>query len=276
MPTFMGPAEGTVANGECCECGEGTPGNCLFCDIDAADNSEIPDVSLSGVSGNYCCDYLNSVAGEPLAIGSSGCNYEWRLGDFEVCQVVLTVFLISANTLEALLDMRDDPACDCCVSSQAYQGTIPDPCICEDGSLTVTLSKSGDPSQIGDCECVFPETMTVSVAPHNAFQQISRFGTVLSGTGTLTFDGQTTGTIAFNASAATIQTALEGLSNIAPGDVSATGGPLGTAAIDVEFTGALAERNVPLLTSDTTGFSCVGACGITVTSIHRGFPYCYP
>ncbi len=39
------------------------------------------------------------------------------------------------------------------------------------------------------------------------------------GTFTLTFDGQTTGSLDYNADADAVQSALEGLSNIAPGDV---------------------------------------------------------
>lgn len=43
-----------------------------------------------------------------------------------------------------------------------------------------------------------------------------------AGTFTLTFDGQTTVAVPFNPDAATVQAALEGLSNIAPGDVTVT------------------------------------------------------
>ena len=44
-----------------------------------------------------------------------------------------------------------------------------------------------------------------------------------SGPFTITFDGQTTGTLAPNANAATVQAALEALSNIASGEVTVTG-----------------------------------------------------
>jgi len=46
-----------------------------------------------------------------------------------------------------------------------------------------------------------------------------------SGNFTITVGGQTTGNLAFNASTSTIQTALEALSNVDPGDVVVTGGP---------------------------------------------------
>lgn len=76
-----------------------------------------------------------------------------------------------------------------------------------------------------------------------------------SGTFTLTFTGQTTGAIARNASAADVQTALEALSNIAPGDVIVTGGPLVTAAVTVEFAGAYDGTNVTQMTANSGSLS---------------------
>ena len=51
--------------------------------------------------------------------------------------------------------------------------------------------------------------------------QTVRVTNATGGTFTLTFDGQTTAPIAFNATAAAVQAALEALSNIEPGDVVA-------------------------------------------------------
>jgi hypothetical protein len=63
----------------------------------------------------------------------------------------------------------------------------------------------------------------------------------------LTFDGQQTGNLAYNANAAAIDAALEGLSNIGAGDVSVTGPSAG--AWTVTFDGAgLDETNVPQIT----------------------------
>jgi hypothetical protein len=78
------------------------------------------------------------------------------------------------------------------------------------------------------------------------------------GTFTLTFDGQTTAAIAFDASAATVQTELEALTNIDSGDVEATGGPLNTAAVNVEFRGQYAGVNVALMTA-TSSLTGTGA-----------------
>lgn len=72
-------------------------------------------------------------------------------------------------------------------------------------------------------------------------------GAATGGTFTLTYSGQTTGTIAFNASASDVQTALEALSNIAAGEVTVTG----TGPWVVTFSGGSLDRtDVALMTSD--------------------------
>lgn len=64
---------------------------------------------------------------------------------------------------------------------------------------------------------------------------------------TLTFDGETTAAIAYNANAAAVQAALEGLSNINPGDVVCAGGPLPGTAVTITFGGQYADTDVPTL-----------------------------
>lgn len=51
--------------------------------------------------------------------------------------------------------------------------------------------------------------------------------TATGGTRTLTFDGQTTAALAFNASAATVQTAVQGLSTVGAGNILVTAGGAG-------------------------------------------------
>jgi hypothetical protein len=65
------------------------------------------------------------------------------------------------------------------------------------------------------------------------------------GTFTLTFSGDTTSSLAYNASAATIQTALEGLASIGSGNVVVTATADGFTA---EFQGSLANTDVGALT----------------------------
>ncbi len=71
------------------------------------------------------------------------------------------------------------------------------------------------------------------------------------GTFTLTFDGQTTSNIAYNANAATIQTALNALSNVDADNIVVSGGAANAAALFFTFSGTqFAGQNVPILVVD--------------------------
>ncbi|TWT30722.1 autotransporter outer membrane beta-barrel domain-containing protein [Blastopirellula retiformator] len=95
----------------------------------------------------------------------------------------------------------------------------------------------------------------------NERQQVTLTGSPGGGTFTLTYNGQTTGNIAYNASAAMVETALEALSNITSGDVSVSGA-VGNWLID--FENNLAATDVPLMTGD--GANLTGGAGaISVT-----------
>jgi hypothetical protein len=85
-------------------------------------------------------------------------------------------------------------------------------------------------------------------------QQTINLGAASAGSITITFAGQTTGSIAFNALAATVQTALEGLSNVDPGDIIVTGGAL-PATITLTFAGQYAGTNVAQVTVTPTGLT---------------------
>lgn len=134
-----------------------------------------------------------------------------------------------------------------------------------------------DPPSI-ETACSFPPSITLEVPDQNEIQRIALFGTVTSGFFSLTFDGQTTSDLLFNATADDIQTALEALSNIVPGDVICTGGPLagiGASPVNIEFTGSFAAKNVPSITAVAT-FVCSDVCGVAITVIQNGNPLCYP
>jgi hypothetical protein len=98
-------------------------------------------------------------------------------------------------------------------------------------------------------------------------QRATITGTPTGGTFTLTYSGQTTAAIAYNATAAAVQSALEALSNIAPGDVAVTGGPGPGTPYDVTFGGAYAGTDVTSMTAagSFTGGS-TPAIAITTTT----------
>lgn len=81
----------------------------------------------------------------------------------------------------------------------------------------------------------------------NEIQTLSITGAPTGGTFTITYDGQTTGNLDFDSTAAEVETALEALSNIDA--VTCTGGPLPADDVYVEFAGTLAETDVALMTT---------------------------
>jgi hypothetical protein len=97
-----------------------------------------------------------------------------------------------------------------------------------------------------------------------------------AGTFTLTFSGQTTGDLPFNASAGDVQTALNGLSSInaGGGSVTVTGGPgdaTGTTAYVVRFNGApLAGTDVAQLTAANGASPLTGGSGASVLTRAAG------
>lgn len=99
----------------------------------------------------------------------------------------------------------------------------------------------------------------------NQVRTITPSGTVSGGNWTITVAGQTTTAIAYNAIASAIQTALEALSNVAPGDVSVSGGPLTTGAVLIETRGVFAQQAVTI-TVDGTGITGGGTIAATTTT----------
>lgn len=100
--------------------------------------------------------------------------------------------------------------------------------------------------------------------PQNEKQTVAISAT--DGTFTLTYSGQTTTPIAYNAAPAVVQAALVALSNIGPADVVVTGGPgdaTGSTPYVVEFAGVLADQDVVEM---TVNGSALGAAAGKVIS----------
>lgn len=103
----------------------------------------------------------------------------------------------------------------------------------------------------------------------NEVQQIATdSGTITAGNFKLTFEGQQTGNIAWNAAASAVQTALEALSNVDSGDVAVTGGALPGTPVSVEFKGAYAGVNDVQMSVDNTGLTG-GTLAVTTTTQGR-------
>lgn len=89
----------------------------------------------------------------------------------------------------------------------------------------------------------------------NEVQTLTVSGTVSGGTYIINFRGQQTASLAYNATAAAIQAALEALGAIGSGNVAVTGGALPGTPATITFQGALAGLDVPAvtITSSLTG-----------------------
>ena len=99
--------------------------------------------------------------------------------------------------------------------------------------------------------------------PANEVQAAAITGTApTGGTFTLTWNGQTTAPIAYNATAAAVKTALDGLSNLEVGDTTTAGGALPGTAVSVTFQGRYAGGDQPKMTID--GSALTGGDATTV------------
>lgn len=89
----------------------------------------------------------------------------------------------------------------------------------------------------------------------NEVQTLTITGTPTGGTFKLKFRGYTTATIAYNAIASAVVTALEALPTIGTGGVTATGGPLPGTPVVITFASQLGNQNVPTLVISTPAFT---------------------
>lgn len=99
-------------------------------------------------------------------------------------------------------------------------------------------------------------------------QSVTLTGSPTGGDFTLTYSGQTTGAIAFDATAATVQAALWALSNIGNGDVRVTGAAGGPWT--VQFTNALGAQNVATMTASGAGLTGGTTPGVSIAVVNEG------
>jgi len=102
-------------------------------------------------------------------------------------------------------------------------------------------------------------------------QTLTITGTPTGGTFKLKFRGYKTAAIAYNATAAAVDAALELLGTIGTGGVTCAGGPLPGTPVTITFAGQLANQNVPTITltdaAFTGGTTPVGAVAVTTPGV---------
>lgn len=96
------------------------------------------------------------------------------------------------------------------------------------------------------------DSTTALASPANEVQTITITGTPTGGTFTLTYGGQTTSAIAFNATASAVQAALVALTSVGSGGVTVSGGPGPGTPYVATFGGLLAGMNLSNMTATGT------------------------
>lgn len=137
----------------------------------------------------------------------------------------------------------------------------------ENGAVTFTLT--GANTKEGNAWGTGPYPVMLSPGAVNEVQTVTITGAPTGGTFTLTYGGNTTGTIAYNAAATAVQTSLQALASIGPNNVTVTGGPGPATPYVVTFTGALAGNNVAQMTA-TGSFTGGTTPAVAVTTTTAG------
>ena len=136
------------------------------------------------------------------------------------------------------------------VGARAGKHPVTDPMLI--GNLTVERS--------GGAAAASPRQITIQQYPGgtNERQTLALAGSPSAGTFTLTFSGQTTTPIAYNATAAAVAAALNQLTTIGDNGTTATGGPLPGSNVAIDFrSNGLQSANQPLLTANLAGLNPV-------------------
>tara|TARA_R110002095_G_scaffold152237_4_gene132172 strand:- start:156276 stop:173423 length:17148 start_codon:yes stop_codon:yes gene_type:complete len=214
--------------------------------IDGFGINEIQNIAFPSVpgGGTFTLDFAGSTNGPvTLDFDATAAEVQEALESLDSIGAgnVLVTGSVSATgfSIEFIGDFRADPA----------------------GSLIV-LDESG---LLAASALVTTTTEGTSI---NEVQEVSISGAPTGGSFTLTFDGETTGAIAHNASAALIIAALEALGNINPGDVFVRGDAL--SGFEIEFVGILAKINVPLVMADASGLTGGTSPAITTKTTSVG------
>lgn len=122
---------------------------------------------------------------------------------------------------------------------------------------------------VSDGQEVLLKSRYIKTALVNAQQSVTITGGPGGGTFKLAWEGSAlSGTIAYNAVGATVQTALEALSTIGSGNVSVSGGAGGPYT--VTFIGILAGTPAPLLTKDASGLTGGSSPNVSIAQTVAG------
>ena len=214
-------------------------------------------LATSGIcEGNAPCGYLTdeSLEGAGLVVPSSGTdytrNYKWI---FQAPDSTITC--LEQDTPNSRASWHSNISIDVASGSHVRADRI---------LGRENLSLVSDNNCFGIFIKKDDKTIRAGTVGRNEKQTISVDAT--GGTFTLTFGGQTTSALAFDATGAVVQAALEALSSIGSGNVTVSGSRGGTVSVyAVEFVGTLASSDQAQITATSSltkgGSSSAGGAG---------------
>lgn len=213
-------------------------------------------------------ELFSLVTGQPVVIGSDGSTV---IG-FDVDTAVGPV-----NSNFALELWAGSPSSDACANPNAQgsygyvllpylAGGILGDFTVENGAVTFTLT--GANTRDGNAWGTGPYGVMLGTGT-NEVQTVTITGAPTGGSFTLTYSGQTTASLPWNATASAVQLALENLAAIGVGDATVTGGPGPATPFVVTFKNALAGRDVPAMTA-TGAFTGGTTPAVAVTTTVPG------
>src|SRR5204862_2996138 len=100
----------------------------------------------------------------------------------------------------------------------------------------------------------------------NEVQTMSKVSTVTAGTFAITFKGEKTAAIVYNATNAAVLSALLLLPNLSAGDITLGGGPINTSSVTITFGGKYESTDVPLMVVDSALLTGGGSYTIAQTT----------
>ena len=104
----------------------------------------------------------------------------------------------------------------------------------------------------------------------NAQQTITITGGPTGGSFTLTYNGQTTAAIAYNAAAEDVEDALEVLTNVGLGNVIGSGGALPGTPVVITFSALLGNQPQPLMTANSSALTGGTSPNVSVATTQVG------
>lgn len=205
-----------------------------------------------GIEIQFCAvdpELFSLVTGQPLVLAADGST----VSGFDVDTSVGV-----ENSNFALELWAGSPTGDACSDPNAQgnygyillpylSGGILGDFTVENGAVTFTLT--GANTKDGNSWGAGPYAVMVGAGGVNEKQTVTISGNPTGGTFTLSYGSQVTAAIAYNATAAAVQTALENLAAIGVGDVAVTGGPGPGTPYVVTFQNGLGSRDIAQMTA---------------------------